>query len=74
MEEYYGYAPEKFELWDGHLFLPGDCPEIRQKLLVLLLVNMGLVPAVRLVPEDRWREALDRAYSPNQGGQAASGR
>lgn len=62
LEEYYDYAPEKFELLGGYLFLPAEYPEVRRRLLRLLLVNMGLVEAARLVPENRWREALEQAY------------
>jgi hypothetical protein len=58
------YTPEKFELIDGYLFLPGEYPELRLQLLKLLLVNVGLREAVRLAPEQRWREALERAYGP----------
>jgi len=64
MQEYSGYAPENFELIAGYLFLPGEYPELRLKLLRLLLVNVGLREAVRLAPEQRWREALERAYAP----------
>ncbi len=62
LEEYHGYAPEKFELIDGYLFLPAEYPELRLQLLKLLLVNVGLREAVRLAPEQQWREALERAY------------
>ena len=62
MAQYYGYAPEKFELWDGYLFLPGEYPEPRRQLLQLLLVNTGLIEAVKLAPEAQWREALARVY------------
>lgn len=62
MDEYYAYAPEKVELLDGYVFGCGDYPEIGQKTLLVLLTNMGLVEAVRLVPEARWREALERVY------------
>lgn len=61
-DEYHEYAPEKFELLDGYLFLPGDDPEPRLKLLRLLLVNVGLREAVRLAPAQLWREALVRVY------------
>jgi len=64
LKEYHGYAPEKFELIDGYLFLPAEYPELRLQLLKLLLVNVGLRDAVRLAPEQRWREALERAYGP----------
>jgi hypothetical protein len=63
VEEYYEYAPEKFELIEGYLFLPRRYSELRLKLLRLLLVNVGLREAVKLAPEERWREALDRAYA-----------
>lgn len=69
MDEYYAYAPEKFELLKGYLFLPAEYPDPRRKLLRLLLVNMGLLEAVSLVPEDRWREALRRVYG-SPGGDA----
>ena len=35
---------------------------LRRRLLALLLVNVGLLEAVKLAPEARWREALDRAH------------
>ena len=62
MAEYYEYAPEKFELIEGYLFLPRRYPEPRLKLLRLLLTNVGLREAVTLAPKERWREALDGAY------------
>ena len=62
MEQYHAYAPEKFELWGGYLFLPAEYPELRQQLLKLLLVNMGLREAVRMAPKAAWREALERVY------------
>jgi hypothetical protein len=36
--------------------------EDRLKLLRLLFVNVGLREVVRLLPEERWREALDAVY------------
>jgi len=62
MQEYHEYAPEKFELLGGYLFLPGEYPEPRVKLLRLLLANVGLLEAVRLAPEQQWRTALERVY------------
>jgi hypothetical protein len=62
LDEYHAYTPEKFELWEGYLFEPGDYQDARRSLLRLLLVNVGLLEAVRLVPEERWREALERVY------------
>ena len=57
MEQYHAYAPEKFELWGGYLFLPEDYPDVRRQLL----------EAAQLAPEARWREALQRA-SDGAGG------
>ncbi|MGD2154868.1 MAG: hypothetical protein PVG79_16505 [Gemmatimonadales bacterium] len=62
LDEYRAGTPEKLELVRGYLIAPPDEPEERRRLLVLLLVNLGLLDAVRLVPESSWREALDRAY------------
>lgn len=60
--QYRSYAPEKFELWDGYLFSGPEYPEDRHGLLRLLLVNVGLLEAVKLVPEQRWQESLGRVY------------
>lgn len=62
VEEFRAYTPEKFELLDGYLFDTRHHPELRRRLLRLLLVNVGLLDAVRLAPEGRWREALQRVY------------
>ena len=62
VEEYRAHTPEKFELLGGYLFDSAEHPETRHRLLNLLLVNVGLLEAVRLAPEDRWREALARVY------------
>ena len=62
LEEYRAFTPEKLELLSGYLIAPPDEPEERRRLLMLLLVNVGLVETLKLVPEARWREALDRAY------------
>ena len=62
LEEYQALTPEKLELLRGYLIAPADEPEERRRLLALLLVNVGLVEAVKLAPPARWREALDRAY------------
>ncbi len=62
LEEYHVHTPEKFELLEGYLFSPADRPDARRRLLGLLLVNVGLLDAVTLAPEERWREALERVY------------
>lgn len=67
VEEFQAHTPEKFELIGGYLFDSADQPEARRRLLALLLVNVGLVEAVRLAPEARWREALRRALPAGQG-------
>lgn len=63
-DEYYAFTPEKFELYGGYLFAPADDDwyQWRRGLLRLLLVNEGLVEAVRLAPRERWLEALRRVY------------
>ncbi len=62
MDEYHAFTPEKLELWGGYLIDPPDYPEQRRDLLMLLLVNQGLLEAVRLAPPDQWRAALRRVY------------
>jgi hypothetical protein len=62
VEEYHAGTPEKFELLGGYLFDVAERPDTRHRLLNLLLVNVGLLEAVRLAPSDRWREALARVY------------
>ena len=62
VEEYRANTPEKLELLGGYLCDSAEHPETRQRLLNLLLVNVGLLEAVRLAPQDRWREALARIY------------
>lgn len=64
VEEFRAFTPEKFELLEGYLFDTRQYAESRQRLLRLLLVNVGLLDAVRLAPEERWREALHRVYKP----------
>ena len=62
LDEYRTFTPEKLELLSGYLIAPPNWPEERRRLLALLLTNMGLVEAVKLAPEARWRQALERAY------------
>lgn len=62
LDEYHANTPEKFEVWEGYLFEGPEYPEMRRRLLALLLANVGLLDAVRLAPEARWREALRRVY------------
>jgi hypothetical protein len=56
------FAPEKMELLEGYLFDGPDYPEQRRNLLTLLLVNEGLIEAVRLAPAEQWRVALRQVY------------
>jgi len=62
MQEYHSYSPEKLELIGGYLINGAANPEERRGLLGLLLVNVGLIDAVRLAPEKLWREAMERVY------------
>ncbi len=60
--QYHALMPEKLELLSGYLIAPADSADERRRLLALLLVNVGLLEAVKLAPEARWCEALDRAH------------
>jgi len=62
MDQYDALTPEKLELWEGYLIDPPEYPEERRNLLSLLLVNEGLLQAVRLAPPERWRAALSQVY------------
>jgi hypothetical protein len=62
LDQYEALTPEKLELWEGYLIDGPDYPEQRRDLLLLLLVNEGLLEAVRLAPADRWRAALRQVY------------
>lgn len=62
VDQFRAHTPEKFELVDGYLCDTREHVEFRRRLLELLLVNVGLLDAVRLAPEDRWREALRQVY------------
>jgi hypothetical protein len=62
LDQYLEMTPEKLELIEGYLIDGPQYPEQRRDLLQLLLTNEGLVEAVRLAPEERWREALRRVY------------
>lgn len=67
LDEYHALTPEKLELISGYLIAPANWREERRRLLAALLINLGLVDAVRLAPESLWREALERAYgSPSR--------
>jgi len=68
LEEYHAHTPEKFELLEGHLFDTAAYPDARRRLLGLLLVNVGLLDAVRLAPEEGWREALRQVYGSSGRG------
>ena len=62
LEQYHELTPEKLELWQGYLIDPPEYTEQRRDLLLLLLVNQGLLEAVRLAPPERWRAALRQVY------------
>jgi hypothetical protein len=62
VEEYRVNTPEKLELLYGYLIDGPGPSDSRRRLLALLLVNEGLREAVRLAPEDRWREALESIH------------
>ncbi len=62
MAEYEAFTPEKLELWEGYLIDPPGYPDQRRDLLLLLLVNQGLLDAVRLAPADQWHAALRQVY------------
>ena len=62
LDQYHALTPEKLELWEGYLIDPPDYVEQRRNLLLLLLVNEGLLEAVRLAPPERWRAALKQVY------------
>ena len=62
MEQYEALTPEKLELFQGYLIDPPNYPAERRNLLSLLLVNEGLLQAVRLAPLEVWRAALRQVY------------
>jgi hypothetical protein len=62
LAEYHAFTPEKLELLGGYLIGGPDWPEERRNLLLLLLVNEGLLEAVRLAPPERWYAALRQVY------------
>ena len=66
MEQYESFTPEKLELIEGYLIDGPGYPEQRRDLLALLLTNEGLIEAVRLAPEERWREAIAQVYGNQQ--------
>ena len=53
---------QKLELSDGYLIHGPRYLEGRRDLLMLLLVNQGLLEAVRLAPPELWREAIRQVY------------
>ena len=60
--QYHAHTPEKLEFLSGYLIAPADSAEERRQLLALLLVNVGPIDAVKLAPEARWRESLNRTH------------
>ena len=61
LEQYQRYTPEKLELVEGYLIDGPDATEVREKLLALLLTNVGLETAVTLAYKEDWREAIERS-------------
>ncbi len=57
-EEYYALTPEKLELLHGYLISDADDEGLRKKLLLALFLNEGLLNVVKLVPREKWEEAL----------------
>jgi hypothetical protein len=62
LEQYLALTPEKLELIEGYLIDGPAYAEQRRNLLRLLLVNEGLLQAVRLAPPERWQAALRQVY------------
>ncbi len=67
VDEYHLCTAERLELLDGYLCDGPPPSRRRRELLELLLVNVGLLEAVRLASEERWREALARVYGSDAG-------
>ncbi len=61
-EQYEALTPEKLELIEGYLIRGPNHSEHRRNLLSLLLLNEGLLQAVRLAPPERWQAALRQVY------------
>ena len=62
LAQYEALTPEKLELFSGFLIDGPEYPEERRNLLSPLLVNEGLLQAVRLAPPEQWRAALRQVY------------
>ncbi|MGH9422066.1 MAG: hypothetical protein ACRD3J_18960 [Thermoanaerobaculia bacterium] len=54
--ERWDLTPENFESIDGKMFFED---EQRLNVLALLMENVGIDAALRLVPKEVWREALE---------------
>lgn len=67
LAEYHSCKVEHLELLDGYLCDGPPPSRRRRELLQLMLANVGLLEAVRLAPEQRWREALNRVYGSDRG-------
>jgi hypothetical protein len=65
-EEYHLYTPEKLELIRGEV--PGA-----EKLLLLLLTNVGLHRAATLVGHETWRRAIEPSEPSTEDGKEAKG-
>ena len=67
LEEYHACTVEHLELLDGYLCDGPPPSQRRRELLQLLLANAGLLEAVRLAPQELWRDALRRVYGSALG-------
>ena len=67
LEEYHACTVEHLELLDGYLCDGPPPSQRRRELLQLLLAKAGLLEAVGLAPQERWRDALRRVYGSAPG-------
>ena len=67
LEEYHACTVEHLELLDGYLCDGPPPSQRRRELLQLLMANAGLLEAVRLAPQELWRDALRRVYGLGLG-------
>ena len=67
VEAYEQGVPEKLELLDGFLIGGAGDDGPREKLLQLLLINVGLVRTLQLAPLSRWEQALGVVRQQDEG-------